>query len=136
MPFNDPGTGGDFLPYHDVNGSLLLVTVHEETDEINTVHGPNTAIRADVAVLDGAHKGEVFKNALIFPRVLKGQLRGSIGSMVLGRLGQGAKKPGQDPPWTLTAATDDEKATGEKYLAYVASQAPVEEPEPEPEMPF
>jgi hypothetical protein len=127
--FSDPGTGGgDQLPLAELKGSLLLVTVIKETDEIETKFGPNTAIQANVAVLDGSLKGETFDDVLIFPRVLKGQLRGSIGGKVLGRLGQGENKKG-NPPWQLAAATNDEKETGTKYLAHIATAAPeAEEP--------
>jgi hypothetical protein len=114
--FNDP-SNSDFLPLNDLLGSLLLLTVHEETDEINTVHGPQTAIRADVVVLDGKQAGDKFEDALIFPRILKSQLRRSAGGqMVVGRLNQGAKKPGQNAPWTLDAATDADKALAQSYV--------------------
>lgn len=126
--FNEPGTGGDFLDYKELLGSLLLFTVKEETQEIDTKHGPQTAIRADVAVLDGPNKGDVCTDALIFPKILKSQLRGSVGGKVLGRLGQGENKKG-NPPWQLAAPTETEKETGRKYLAYIATQAPVTVPE-------
>lgn len=116
MNFNDPSSS-DLLPLDDLLGALLLLTVYEETDEINTVHGPQTAIRADVAVLDGVHEGEQFGDTLIFPRVLKSQLRRSTGGMmVLGRLAQGNKKPGQNPPWTLNAATDADRLLAQKFV--------------------
>lgn len=114
--FNDPSSS-DLLPLDALNGSLLLLTVYEETPEINTVHGPQTAIRADVVALDGPHAGEKFDDALIFPRVLKSQLRRSTGGLlVVGRLGQGNKKPGQNPPWTLNAATEQEKAIAKRWV--------------------
>ena len=114
--FNDPSSS-DLLPLDDLIGTLLLLTVYEETDEINTVHGPQTAIRADVVALDGNKRGEQFEDTLIFPRVLKSQLRRSAGGlMVVGRLGQGVKKPGQNPPWTLTAATDADKALAQSWV--------------------
>ena len=116
MPFNDP-QGSDLLPLNDIVGNLLLFTVYEETEEINTVHGPQKAVRADVTVLDGELEGTTYDDALIFPRVLKSQLRRSAGGqMVLGRLGQGAKKPGQNPPWTLTAATDTDKVKAQAWV--------------------
>ncbi len=125
--FKDPTTGGDKLPLDDLNGSLLLISVHEQMSEMDTVHGPSTPIRADVAVLDGTHKGETYTDALIFPRVLIGNLRGSIGDMVIGRLGKGRAQPGKNPAWVLEAATDADKAIGEKYLAHVAAQAVADE---------
>lgn len=116
MNFNDPSSS-DLLPLDQLLGSLLLVTVYEETDPINTVHGPQTAVRADVAVIDGELAGTKYDDALIFPRVLKSQLRRSAGGqMVLGRLGQGVKKPGQNPPWTLAAATDADKAIAQRFV--------------------
>lgn len=116
MNFNDPSSS-DLLPLDEVNGSLLLFTVYEETDEMNTVHGPQTAVRADVVVLDGELAGTEYSDSLIFPRVLKSQLRRSAGGMmVLGRLGQGNKKPGQNPPWTLAAATDDDKKVASAWV--------------------
>lgn len=116
MNFNDPSSS-DLLPLDDLVGSLLLLTVYEETDPINTVHGPQTAIRADVVVLDGKLSGEQYEDTLIFPRVLKSQLRRSAGGlMVVGRLGQGVKKPGQNPPWTLTAATEPDKQVAQRFV--------------------
>lgn len=116
MNFNDPSSS-DLLPLDDLLGSLLLLTVYEETDPINTVHGPQTAVRADVVVLDGNLRGETYGDTLIFPRVLKSQLRRSAGGMmVVGRLAQGNKKPGQNPPWTLNAATEADKLLAQKYV--------------------
>ena len=127
MPFKDPSSGGDKLPLDDLNGSLLIFSVHELMGEIETTFGPSTPIRADVAVLDGALKGTVYEDALIFPRVLIGSLRGSIGEMVIGRLGKGRAQPGKNPAWVLDAATDADKQVGERYLAHVAAQAVADE---------
>lgn len=116
MMFNDP-QASQSVPLDEVNGSLLLFTVYEETEEIQTVHGPSTAIRADIVVLDGNLEGETYDDALIFPKILKSELRKSVGgSMVLGRLGQGDKKPGKNPPWTLSAASDADKAMAQKWV--------------------
>ncbi|HXH35023.1 MAG TPA: hypothetical protein VNJ54_11495 [Plantibacter sp.] len=124
----NPGTGGDKLPLEELLGSLLLVTVHEETDPIPTEYGDTTAIRADVAVLDGTLRKQRFEDTLIFPRVLKAQLRGAAGeddNQVLGRLEQGKKKPGKNPPWQLTEPTAADLEVGELYLVYLATLAPV-----------
>jgi hypothetical protein len=129
MPdFNDPATGGDKLPLAELEGALLLVSPLEQMAEMQTSFGPATPIRANVAVLDGASKGNVYDDALIFPRVLQGQLRPSIGGMVVGRLGKGTAKAGQSAPWTLIAANDGEKDTARKYLAHVATLAAQEAP--------
>ena len=94
MPqFRDPTTGGDKLPLDELRYPLLLFSVHEQMPEMQTSFGVATPIRADVAVLDGARKGEAFADALIFPRVLQGNLRGAIGEMVIGRLGKRTTRP-------------------------------------------
>jgi hypothetical protein len=127
-PFSDPGTGGDRLDYATVNGALLLFDVKGVEDGIATVFGEKSAVRADVAVLDGASKGEVFADALIFPLVLQGQLRGK--TKVIGRLEQGTAKVGQKPPWRLADASEADKDIGRKYLAYMATQAAVVDESP------
>lgn len=124
----EPG-GGDKLPLADLLGSLLLFTVGQITEGMDTEYGKASPVGASVAVLDGDKKGEVFDDALIFPRVLISQLKHAVGGgMVLGRLEQGEKKPGKNPPWRLADPTDDDKATARKYLAYVAEQTKGEEP--------
>lgn len=120
--FSDPATGGDKLPLAELEGSLLLVSPLEQMAEMQTSFGPATPIRANVAVLDGTKKGDVFDDALIFPRVLQGQLRPNIGGLVLGRLGKGQAKAGQSAPWTLATPTDADRETATKYVAYVESQ--------------
>jgi hypothetical protein len=114
--FNDPASS-DFIDFNDVNGALLLFTVYEETDEHVTAHGPNTAVIADIVVLDGNTAGTTYSRAYIYPKGLKPQLRNSIGGgMVLGRLGQGPKQPGKNAPWTLAAANDAEKQIAQKWV--------------------
>jgi hypothetical protein len=128
--FNDPGTGGgDNLKLDALNGALLLFDVKGYEERIATTFGDKSAVRADVAVLDGPNKGETYVDTFVFPLVMQGQLRGSIGAKVIGRLGQGVAKPGQKPPWTLAAATDADKDIGRRYLAHVQAQA-VEQTEP------
>jgi len=129
MPFKDPSAGGDKLPLAELEGSLLLFDVVKQADEMMTSFGPASPIVAHIVALDGPMKGQRFDDALVFPRKLQGQLRSSIGEMVIGRLGKGTAKAGQSPPWELTAATEADKATGEKYLAYTEAQkAQDEEP--------
>lgn len=114
--FNDPAAG-DFIDFKDHIGALLLFTVFEETPEHMTVHGANTSIICDVAVLDGPGAGTVYNNSPIYPKALKPQLRKSIGGqMVLGRLGQAPGKPGQNPAWTLAASTDADKKLAQDFI--------------------
>lgn len=125
-PFELPASATG-LDLKSLLGSLLLVTAHEVATGISTTFGPTDAIRADVAVLDGALAGEEFHDTLIFPKVLQAQLRSRIGGKVLGRLGQGQAKPGQSAPWVLTDPTDADRQLGLAWLnRAMASPAPAE----------
>jgi hypothetical protein len=115
-PFTTPGSTTR-LDYKELNGRLLLVEPRSLEEGVNTSLGVKEAIRADVAVLDGPTAGTTYPDSLIFPRVLIGQLRSRVGQKVLGRLGQGMASPGQNPPWVLSAATDDDKKIGVAYLS-------------------
>ncbi len=128
--FDNPAApgGGDKLPLDELNGSLLLFTVDKVVTDITTAHGVTDAVACSVAVLDGPRKADVFDDTLIFPKVLRGQIKGSVGGgKILGRLGQGEKKPGKNAPWIILDATEDDKATARKYLAYAAEKAVAQE---------
>lgn len=122
-PFADPGssTAVEFQP---LLGSLLLFTVHSIERDIVTVHGTTDAIRADIDVLDGKHANEKYADALVFSKMLQSQLRGRLGQKVLGRLQQGEAKRGQNPPWQLAAATDQDRDAGRAFLSGQMSSAP------------
>lgn len=112
--YAQPDAGGDQIPFKDqgnlLDGSLLLINVLEALPPV-----PNRFSRADkrdpepvkavVAVLDGQLQGEVYWDTLIFPLKLSAVLRGKVGEIVLGRLGKGQAKHGQNPPWTLNPYT-------------------------------
>ena len=115
MSFADPSTATG-ITWEDFKGSLLLIKPHEQVIGVKTSYGEANAVRADVIVLDGDKEGEEYLDTLIFPKVLQSQVKPRIGQMVLGRLGQGHKKPGQSPPWTLAPATDADKRVGTAYL--------------------
>lgn len=120
------------IDLNELNGALLLITVHKQEFGVNTSYGAQDPIRADVVVLDGTHKGTTHTDTLLFPKVLQGQLKSSAGGKrVLGRLGKGEAKPGQSAPWKLTAPTEADIDTAKKYDAFMASQnAPVAAEEP------
>lgn len=114
--FMDPAKG-DFIDFNDVKGALLLLTVYEETPEHQTTFGPNTAVIADIVVLDGPNVGKTYDRAPIYPKALKPQLVAAVGGrMVVGRLTQSVAKPGQNPAWRLDAATDADKALAQRYV--------------------
>lgn len=124
-PFKAPSSASG-ITWADLKGALLLFKVHGVEAEVNTVHGANPAVRADVIVLDDKSSVDAetaYVDTLVFPKVLQSQIKGSIGGMVLGRLGQGEAKKGQSAPWMLSEATDADKKVGMDYLAKT-SEAP------------
>lgn len=116
-----PPSGGFDWDAH--KGSLLIVTPSGYEEGINTVHGVKSAVRADITVLTGPDTAEDHAEVLVFPTVLQGQLRRQIGRKVVGRLGQGAAKPGQKPPWLLDEATAEDLEKAKAYLAKRATPA-------------
>lgn len=114
-----PPSGG--ITWADHKGALLVVTPLGIETGVATVHGPSDCIRADVLVITGPGTGEEFPDCLVFPKVLQGQLRNQLGHKVVGRLGQGAAKPGQSAPWMLEAATADDIAKAQAYKPAAAA---------------
>lgn len=115
-PFAAPAPAAGGITWETLNGALLIIEPHAVEEGIQTVHGSATAVRATVHVVDGHTAGEIHEDTLIFPKVLTGQLRTRIGQRVLGRLGQGNKKPGQSAPWVLQEATPQDIQAGTEYL--------------------
>lgn len=105
------------IQWGDLKGALVLVKPHEFIPEMSTQFGDSSATRADVIVLDGDAEGVEYTDTLIFPKVLQSQVKGQIGSMVLGRVGQGEAKKGQSAPWKLAEATEADKTIAREYLA-------------------
>lgn len=114
-PFATPGSTSG-IDYTALNGRLLLIEPTSLEAAVNTSLGTKEAVRANVTVLDGDEAGTEHNDTLVFPRVLIGQLRSRIGQKVLGRLGQGVAKPGQNAPWLLQEATDADQAVGVQWL--------------------
>ena len=136
-PFATPAAASGGIDLKSLLGALLIIEPHASEDGIQTVHGPSAAVRATVHVVDGPQANEVFEDALLFPKVLQGQLKSRIGQKVLGRLGQGVAKPGQSAPWVMQEAEAADIAAGTEYLnrqqssqfaAPAASQAPAGAP--------
>jgi hypothetical protein len=113
--FENPGTT-TALDFDKLNGKLLLIKPQRVEVGVKTALGDKDATVADVHVVDGP--GEALPEAFIWPRVLQVQLRSFVGTgkFVLGRLGQGTAKPGQNPPWKLADPTDADKSSATQYL--------------------
>jgi hypothetical protein len=134
-----PPSGG--VKWEDHNGKLLIIEPLGHETGINTSNGVKDAVRANLYVLTGPETAEEFDDALIFPKVMQGQTRREVGKKVVGRLGQGNAKPGQNPPWVILEATPDDLAKARHYLAHrqpaVTSAAPPQQdawgaPDPAP----
>lgn len=115
-PFSQPAAPSSGIQWGDIHGALVLVEPLSIETDIETSYGKSEAVRADVTVLDGPHAGTEYPDTLIFPKVLAGQLRRSIGQKVLGRVTQGQAKPGQSPPWMLAEASPEDQQLGVNYL--------------------
>lgn len=137
-PFADPAKPSA-IDYSELAGALLMVDVQGYETGIKTAFTPpgetQDAVRANITVLDGVHAGRLYENALIFPKFLIGQLRPRVGRMVLGRLKLGEAKQGLNPPWTLAAATEEDRRRGEAALSSASSSAPGPGPTPGPTTP-
>ena len=116
-PFASPAPSSGGVVWADLKGALVLVEVLAVEDGIQTTFGETSAVRANVAVLDGPSKGDDHPDTLVFPKVLQSQLRSRVGQKVLGRVGQGNAKSGQSAPWVLEEATQADIAIGTAYLA-------------------
>lgn len=117
---------GAGITFEDFLGKLFVVEPLEVEKGVKTIHGESDAVRANVYVLLGPDKVEEFEDTLIFPKVLQSQTRRKIGSYVVGRLGQGEAKRGQNAPWVFEAPSDGDLSKASKFLL---SQGAAEEPE-------
>ena len=122
------------IDWNELNGHLIVVEVESHETGIVTANGERDAIRATVHDIDGQQTDE---DVLIFPKVLVSNLRPRVGQKVLGRIGQGVAKPGQNPPWVIEDASGDASAAKKAtdYLAAWASgqfSAPAATPVPAP----
>jgi hypothetical protein len=104
--------GGSGIDWNDYLGKLVLFEPLDHEKDINTVHGTSDAIRANVYVLLGPGKVEEIEDTLIFQRVMQGQLKRQIGSVVVGRITQGEAKRGQSAPWVISEPNDTDLKRG------------------------
>lgn len=125
-PFAQPGAGGDkFEPKTFGPGVLLLIYPKAYDPAAATTFGDSAAADCDVIVVDRIDPAtgvpSFFQNARLFGNLAL-SVRDSIGSQVLGRLGQGPNTKG-NPPWILTDYTDADQALAmQAHGAYQAGQ--------------
>ncbi|GAA4908313.1 hypothetical protein GCM10023405_32390 [Streptomonospora salina] len=104
----------------DLQGRLLLIRPLSHEPDVLTMYGSKEAVRCTIAELDGPDAETTHEDVMVFGRGLVGQLRAALDggvAMVLGRMGQGQAKPGQNAPWRLLDPTEQDSATARAYLA-------------------
>ncbi len=110
------------LDFNEMNGHLVVVEVEGHETGIVTANGERDAIRGILHDVDAA---ETHEDVLIFPKVLVSSLKPRVGQKVLGRIGQGVAKPGQNPPWIIEDASGDQaaaKRAGDYLAAWRAGE--------------
>jgi hypothetical protein len=113
--FQQPGVGGDKFEAAAHNGHLMLFFPSQYDQNIPTVNGTADAVTTRIVDLD---TGQVLDDAKVWGKAMVPQLKGAIpDGMVLGRLGQGQSKGGNNPPWILHPHTEQDVARAEQWLA-------------------
>lgn len=112
MQFDTPDAGsGDLFTNAEHCGDLLVIKVDRTELGVQTENGPADVIRADVSVInpDGT-VGDTFDDAMLFGKVLFGQLKRKVGRTVVGvfRGEPGVKRNGKSVPYTLDEATPEQ----------------------------
>jgi hypothetical protein len=126
-PFAQPGAGGDKFEPAVYSGKLLLIYPHKYITDIPTKFGEADAIECDIVILDQpSPNGQPHRlnSAMIFQNFIVGQTKGSVGGMVLGRLGQKPTDKG-NPAWYLL---DHTPADAQAATAYIAAHPAVSQP--------
>lgn len=105
----------DAIEWKSLYGKLLAIYPYGR-EVAATKFGEKACVRADVYDLDAGLP--VSMDALIFPRALVMQCGGiPRGKAVVGRLGQGESRGGQQPPWKLSDPTPEDLARAQAYFA-------------------
>lgn len=111
-PFAQPSAGGEQFEPKDFLGALCLIYPKSYNPNDTTKHGTTTSADVDVVVVDRQDPqtgGPAIKrNARLFGN-LANSVRDSIGSVVLGRIGQVPTNKG-NPAWVLNNYTDADAA--------------------------
>lgn len=111
-PFVTPAAASGGIDWNPLNGTLVIIKVTAFETGIQTSNGPRDAARADVYPIDGPQAGDKHEDTLIFPKVMASQLRPRVGQLVIGRVGQGIAKSGQNAPWILQDPTQADIQAG------------------------
>lgn len=107
-------------------GALCAFVEPDWETDVSTANGPADVAKCRyVIVLDGANAGTVFESTMIFGKALAPAVYANGESpIVLGRIGQGEAKPGQNAAWLLNEATPaDEQVAGTWFQAHAGRNA-------------
>lgn len=117
-------TAGEYVAIKDLLGELVLFTPTEHVEEVQTDFGTKDAVVTDLVVLSQDDTPE-YTDVMVFQGSLIGQLKRKIpnGRKLLGVIAQGEAKKGQNPPYILTAPSDEQAQTARDYLAGRTVQA-------------
>lgn len=109
--FDSPDLSGDLFVNADHCGDLLVIKVDRTELGMQTENGAADVIRGDITVInpDGT-PGDTFDDAVIFGRVIFGQLKKKVGRTVVGVLNgePGVKRNGKSVPYTFDPATPEQ----------------------------
>lgn len=126
--FTSPGAASGGWTAADSEGHLVVIDVQSHEKEVPTSLGDRDAIKATVHDITDS---ETHDDVLIFPKVLVGSLKGRVGQKVLGTVGKGVAKPGQNAPWVLFDASGDQAAV-DQATAYLTGQVASSMTAPDP----
>ena len=111
-PFAQPSAGGEKFEPKDFGGVLLLIYPKSYNPSENTTFGVTTSADVDIVAVDRmdpqTNQPVIKRNARLFGN-LANSVRDSIGSVVLGRIGQVPTNKG-NPAWVLNSYTDQDAA--------------------------
>lgn len=119
MPFevSKPSQAGEGFRSADHVGELVVFIGTNLEPEVKTAFGVTSAARVDVTVpLDGDEAGTVYRNSLLFGKVLVPSLTNADGDIVVGRIAMGEAKPGQNAPYILEDPSKKEEKAVLQWL--------------------
>lgn len=125
-------TPGAYVAMKDLLGELVLFTPTEYIEEVTTDFGTKDAVVTDLVVV--SQGGAKYSDVMIFQGSLIGQLkrRVSSGRKLLGVIGKGEAKKGQNAPYLIEAPTDEQMQMTRDLLAgrIVAEATPTKVEDP------
>lgn len=104
----------------DHKGSLLLFFPKEVREGVKVADRQADAVFCDRIV--NLDTGSIIQDALVFGVALTVNIKGGIpDGAVLGRLGQGVPRGGNNPPWLLLKHSDEELQKADQWIQINAS---------------